>query len=118
MAKDGVASRGLMLSRIGFTLAFLLGLTFLVDLVAAGSLVMLHMLAGVITVAGIWLTAFRFAALKRPGMGPLYAAAGLAAVGAAMGLSLVGQPGLVHMAVMIGAVGLAEMGAARANRAA
>lgn len=106
-----------MLSRIGFSLAFVLGLTFLFDLFAAGSLVMLHMLAGIITLAGIWLVTFRLAALKRPRVGPLYAAAGLAAIGGAMGLGVIGEPGVAHMAVMIAAVGLAEMGAARANRA-
>lgn len=117
MAKDGMVSRGLMLSRIGFSLAFVLGMVFLFDLFEAGSLVMLHMLAGVITLAGIWLAAVRMAVLKRPRVGPLYAAAGLALIGGAMGLGVIGQPGVAHMVVMVAAVGLAEMGAARGNRA-
>lgn len=117
MPRDRGTFIGQMLTRLGFTIAILLGAGFLFDLIQPGGLVVLHMLSGFLTLAGIWLTTLRLLLGGRQGAPLLGAASVLIAVGAGMGLDLIAPgPGLVHLLVMVIAVALSEIGSARAAR--
>lgn len=117
--KDRVVKTGQMLTRVGFVLALLLGLSLMFELGARQHVLAGHLIAGVLVLGGIWAVALRYASLKRSGMGPLWAGAGLAGVGAVLGLLALrgeGSSGLVHLTVMLLAVSAAEMGAGRLAR--
>ncbi len=87
----------------------------LADLISG--VAMLHMLAGILVAVGILLVTVRFALLGRAGA-PLYIAALLAIFGLLQALSVVSVgPQVVHFPVMLVAIGLTEMGAAKINRA-
>jgi hypothetical protein len=117
--KDPVAKGGMMLVRIGFLVALVLGLGLLLDVLPRTGVREVHMLAGVLVLVGIWIAAIRLSGQKRQGMGPVWGAAVLALVGAAMGiLAMLGKgSGIMHMVVMLVTIGLAEMGVGRANKA-
>lgn len=120
--RDRIATVSLMLARLGFLGAIVLGLGMMFGAITAGGAVMLHIVAGAVVLGGIWVALIRFAMLGRRVTGPLMAGAILALAGALLGLGtnngwVAGDYGLLHFLIMLAAVGLAEMGAARLNRA-
>lgn len=121
-ARDRVAFVGMMVTRLGFVFALLLGMGLMFGYAIENreQLLALHLVAGLMVLGGIWATTIRFAMLKRSGMNVLWAGATLAFVGAALGLaSMMGLgAGIIHLLLMLATVGLAEAGAARVNRSA
>jgi hypothetical protein len=112
--RDRVVTIGMMLVRLGFVIAFVLGLGFLFRLVTAGAAVPVHMAAGLLVIAGLLIAAVRLIGQKRKGAGQVAIAAGVAVVGAAMALT--GQ-GIGHLILMLVAIGLGEMSVAKATKA-
>jgi hypothetical protein len=117
--KDPVAKSGMMLVRLGFLVALVLGLGRLTGTWTSGAVLQWHMLAGILVLIGIWTATIRLAAQKRSGMGPVWGAAVLALVGAGLGPAALGGalPSYVHILIMLVTIGLAEMGVGRANKA-
>jgi hypothetical protein len=116
--KDPVAKGGMMLVRLGFLIALIIGLGILTGASWASAALPWHMLAGVLVLIGIWTATIRLATQKRSGMAPVWAAAVLGIVGAGLGSAAMSGAvsGIVHMVVMLLTIGLAEMGVARANK--
>lgn len=109
-----------MIARLGFVIAIVLGLGMLFRMITGGGLVMIHILAGAMVVLGALLATVRAATTGRSA-GPLAGALALSLLGAWLGITnrggaLFSGSGIVHLIIMIAAVGLLEMGGARANK--
>ncbi len=112
--KDPAVRMAMMVLRGGFVIALLLGLAMAFGLLDGG-VVIVHMGVGFITVAAALAVAVRLSLLGRSGAGLVWAAVILMVL-AAMLMLLEMLPGLAHLALMVVAVGLGEMAAARAAR--
>ncbi len=111
--RDRVAFIGMMVARLGGTLAVLIGIALYLDYKA----VMEHMGAGLLVLVGVVIVATRFTMIGRPVM-PLWASVLVLVSGMTVALGYWGDGlGLVHATIMLLGFGLAEMGAARAGRA-
>lgn len=112
--RDRVAFMGMMTARLGGTLAVLLGIGILLDY--RGMVATLHILAGVLVLVGVLVTAARCTVLGRSSL-TVWAGLLVLVVGTTISLGYWGEGlGLVHLVVMLLGFGLAEMGAARARR--
>jgi len=110
--RDQVAFIGMMVARLGLTLSVLLGIALLLDY----TVVMAHMLAGILVLLGVAITAARYTILGRPVL-PLWLGLLVLVAGSTISLGYWGEGlGLVHAAIMLLGFGLAEMGTARAGR--
>jgi hypothetical protein len=121
LAKDKLATSGLMLARLGFVVTLLIGLALYVDLTTSKMAQHLHMTTGLLFLVGNLLAVSRYAKAGA-GRGQLFGAALLTLVGMGLGLSLMNGalfPGvnLVHPLLMLAGTALLEMGAAKAKRA-
>jgi hypothetical protein len=111
--RDRVAFIGMMMARLGGTLAVLLGIAALLDY----GVVMAHMAAGLLLLVGVLVAAARYTILGRPVL-PVWAGLLVLVAGTTISLGYWGPGlGLVHAAVMLLGFGRAEMGSARARRA-
>jgi hypothetical protein len=115
--RDRVVTVAMMLVRLGFVVAIVLGLGMMFGLWGAGSVLPLHIGAGVLVLVGILLAGGRARTLGRGGVSFLLIGLLTGAVGAVAVLRG-WAPGLLHLVLMLVAVGLAEMNVAKLNKAA
>lgn len=113
---DKVVRVAMMATRAGFLLAVVLGIGMMTGLVSAG-LLPVHILAGVLTLGGIITAGGRALALGRSGLALMGVGLGSGLVGAVLAITGTAT-GVVHLALMVGAVSLAEMTVAKLKRAA
>jgi len=110
--RDRIAFIGMMIARLGGTLAVLLGIGILLGYPA----VMTHMGVGLLVLVGVLVTAVRYTVLGKSVL-PVWAGFLVLVAGTSISFEAWGPGlGLVHAAVMLLGFGLAEMGAARAGR--
>lgn len=112
--RDRLVVIAMMTTRLGFVLALLLGLGFMVGVVP-GSLLPLHILTGVLVLGGILLAGIR--TMSRGGITLLGIGLAAGLIGAVAQLLSV-LPGLIHLLLMVAAVALAEMNVAKLKKAA
>ncbi|HYG59329.1 MAG TPA: hypothetical protein VD902_14800 [Symbiobacteriaceae bacterium] len=106
--RDRVVRMAMMAVRAGFVLAVVMGVGMMVHVWQKGDVLLFHMLSGVLVLGGVLTAGVRAILLERPVT--LLALGVLAGVSGAV-LALSGAvPGLVHLVLMLAAVGLAEAG--------
>ncbi|AUW94191.1 hypothetical protein [Sulfobacillus sp. hq2] len=126
MAQQSVALRGIkitqMILRLAFLVALIIGLGGMFGWFALNrATVDLHIVSGIIVLGAMITVASSIGKARKPGAGALWTGAVLVAVGGLMGLTLHirgNALGIVHLLLMLVAMGLAEMGASRAKKAA
>lgn len=111
---DKVVRAAMMATRAGFLLAVVLGFGMMMDLITR-SVLPLHILSGVLTLGGILVAGGRALSLGRSGLALLGVGIGAGLVGAVVALTNMAT-GIVHLALMVAAVALAEMTMARLKR--
>lgn len=112
--RGGSAGKALMWLRAGFVVALVLGLLRMAGTATGGAWLALHIVAGLVVLGG----AVALARFFRTAL--LWAAVLLLVVGALWGIVLArhgGALGVVHLVLMVVAVAMAEMGAAKAKSA-
>jgi hypothetical protein len=105
----------MMVVRLGFVIAIVLGLGIMFTLWGADKVLPVHILAGILVLGGILLAGVR--SLARGGAAFLLIALVVGAVGA-IAIVRGWAPGILHLLLMLAAVGLAEMNVAKLKKAA
>jgi hypothetical protein len=102
----------MMAVRLGFVVAALIGLGRMFGVVA--DVGPIHLLAGILALAGALVAGVRMLVLGRGGALPLVGV--VVGVAGAMGVLLEVLPGIVHLLLLVAAVGMAEASAAKLKR--
>lgn len=109
-----------MIMRIAFLIAFLLGLGSLFNVFHFTATTLdVHIAAGIIVAIVMWFLAITLSRTKQRGSGAMWAAAILIVIGGFIGLFFSVKSnalGITHMVIMIIAMGLAEMGSSLAKK--
>jgi hypothetical protein len=117
LKRDKMATIGMMLTRLATLLALILGVGFgFLDW--DPGLRDFHMLVGLLAIIGVLITGIRYTMLEKKVI-PLWIGFILLVAGMLVALRIIPtpRPGDIHMTLMIVAIGLAEMGAAKARKA-
>lgn len=116
--KDRVVTIGMMLVRLGFVVAAVLGVGMMASLWSQAAVLSFHLLTGGMVVAGLWLAVLRLTSMGK-GAGIAWGGAAASLVGAGLGLASMmsgASYGIIHLVVMLAAVGMGEAGVAKASR--
>ena len=116
--KDRLVTIGMMLVRLGFVVAAVLGVGMMASLWSRTAVLPFHLLTGAMVVAGLWMAVLRLTSLGK-GAGIAWGGAGASVVGAGIGLAamMTGSSfGVIHLVVMLAAVGMGEAGVAKASK--
>lgn len=109
---DRFVTMAMMVVRIGFVAAAVIGLGHLVGLVE--SVGMIHLVAGILALAGALAAGVRMLVLGRGGAMPLLGV--VIGVAGAVGMLTEVLPGIAHLLLLVAAVGMTEASAAKLKR--